>query len=58
MGARKKYYKTKAQAKKALMLLPECVRRDEQLEIFRMPKGSRKAGWFAVCDLMTYLNTY
>ena len=52
--ARKKYYKTKADAKKALAL----AKGSDQLQIFKMPKGSRKAGWFAVCDYMTYLNTY
>ena len=49
----KKYYKTKKEAQTA-----KTKANNPALEIFRMPKGSRKAGWFMVGDYMTYLNTY
>lgn len=49
----KKYFKTKAQANKA-----KKERANDALHVFRMPKGSRHAGQFAVCTEIEYLNTY
>lgn len=52
----KKYFNTKKEAAKA--------KKDREskgvhgLSIFKMPKGSRKAGMFAVCTEIEYLNTY
>ena len=52
----KKYFETKREAIKAMK------ERDPQgymmLQVFKMPKGTRKAGWYKVCDYTDYLNTY
>ena len=52
----KKYFATKKEAVKAMK------ERDPfgymMLQVFKMPKGTRKAGWYAVCDYTDYLNTY
>lgn len=52
----KKYFETKREA------LDAMKERDPYglygLRVFKMPKGSRKAGWYAVCSYMEYLNTY
>lgn len=53
----KKYFKTKVQAQK------ECAKRNELLgtsyyKVFKMRKGTRHHGEFAVCSDMEYLNTY
>lgn len=52
---RRKYFKTKAQANKACDEIdPTRVR----VQVYKMPKGSRHAGEFAVCSFLEYLNTY
>ena len=52
----KKYFETKREAVKAMK------ERDPygymMLQVFKMPKGTRKAGWYKVCDYTDYLNTY
>ena len=52
----KKYFATRREAVKAMK------ERDPQgymmLQVFKMPKGTRKAGWYKVCDYTDYLNTY
>ena len=52
----KKYFATKKEAMKAMK------ERDPYglygLRVFKMPKGTRKAGWYAVCDDIEFLNTY
>ena len=53
----RKYYKTKNAAIKA------CNERNEKecvfyYGVYKMPKGSRKAGWYAVCTYLEWLNTY
>ena len=52
----KKYFETRREAVKAMK------ERDPQgymmLQVFKMPKGTRKAGWYKVCDYTDYLNTY
>lgn len=52
----KKYYKTKSEANKAKQA------RDAQgfigLHVWKMPKGTRHHGEFAVCTELEYLNTY
>lgn len=50
---RKKYYKTLADARKA-----QKVINDMSIKVFRMPKGSRMAGWYMVGTDIEYLNTY
>jgi len=53
----RKYFKSKDEARKALS---ERKRNDISCcdEIFKMPKGTRHAGQYAVCSHMEYLNTY
>jgi hypothetical protein len=53
---RKKYYKSRSEAIKACAEINKTA--SVKVEVFRMPKGSRKSGWYAVCDYMEYLNTY
>lgn len=53
----RKYFSSKAAACKALS---ERKRNNLQCcdEIFKMPKGTRHAGQYAVCTHLEYLNTY
>lgn len=53
---RKKYFKTKKEAIEALNLYDP--HRFYGLNIFKMPKGSKKVGWYALCTHIEYLNTY
>ena len=53
---RKKYFKTKKEAIEALNVYDP--KRIYDLQVFKMAKGSRKAGWYVVCDFTEYLNTY
>ena len=53
----RKYFKSRRQA------IEECTRRNamkgfEWFKVFRMPKGTRHHGEYAVCSEMEYLNTY
>ena len=53
----KKYFKTRKEAIKA------CEERNKSngcgwYKVFKMSKGTRKAGWYAVCSEMEWLNTY
>lgn len=56
MAALKKYYKTRKEANKV------CEERNQRYgyvyEVFRMPKGTRHHGEYAVCTYVEYLNTY
>lgn len=52
----KKYFKDKDEA------LQECARRNmykscEYYKVFKMPKGTRHHGEYAVCSEMEFLNT-
>ncbi len=53
----RKYFKSKAEAQRAL-----DDRKRKSLscydEIFKMPKGTRHHGQYAVCTYEEYLNTY
>lgn len=52
---RRKYYDTRREANAA------CDKVDPNrivIKVFRMPKGTRKAGKFAVCSYIEWLNTY
>jgi hypothetical protein len=51
----KKYFKTKKEAQKAL---EERITNNPSLKIFKMPKGTRRHGEYAVCTDIEYLNTY
>lgn len=52
----KKYYTSKKEAIKA------CEERNKPygngLEVFKMPKGTRHHGEYAVCTRLEYINTY
>lgn len=51
---RRKYFKSLKEAKEALKTKnPYCG-----YSIFKMPKGTRKHGWYAVCTELEFLNTY
>lgn len=49
----KKYYKSKNEAIEAAK-----KRNDPTIKAWKMPKGTRHAGQYAVCDELEYLNTY
>lgn len=51
----KKYYAKKAEA---ISVKKQREARGEHVQVFKMPKGSRKSGFFAVCSEIEYLNTY
>jgi len=51
----KKYYRSKAEAKKACS---ERQQRNPGIGVYKMPKGSKHSGEYAVCDYTEYLNTY
>lgn len=51
----KKYHKTLKEARQALK---EAITRNPSLQIYKMPKGTRKVGWYAVCTDIEFLNTY
>lgn len=53
---RQKYFETKQAAIKAKEERSKNGVRD--LKVFKMPKGTRKSGKFAVCTELEYLNTY
>ena len=52
----RKYFKSRKEALKA------CEERNKThgngIEVFKMPKGSRHSGQYAVCTFIEYLNTY
>lgn len=52
---KRKYYKTLSEAKQAHAV---AVKINPFLHIFKMPRGSRRVGWYAVCTELEYLNTY
>lgn len=49
----KKYFKTRREANKYWEATQDC-----RLHVWKMPKGSRHAGLYAVCTEFEYLNTY
>ena len=53
----RKYFKTRIEARKALVQRKSKDRFCSD-EIFKMPKGTRRAGEYAVCTHLEYLNTY
>lgn len=50
---RKKYYDTKKEAETACSNMG-----DPSMRVWKMPKGTRHAGKYAVCSELEYLNTY
>lgn len=53
---KKKYFKTKRAAQKAAEEYNKPYGRG--IGVFKMPKGSRHTGMFAVCTYLEWLNTY
>lgn len=55
--AKKKYFKTRSSAKTEL-----AKRKSEDItcidQLFKIPKGTRHSGEYAVCSELEYLNTY
>ena len=51
----KKYFKTR---KEALQACEERRKANPCIGVFKMSKGTRKAGWYAVCSEFEWLNTY
>lgn len=54
---KRKYFKSKSEANKARTARNE-EKHTDMYHVYRMPKGSRKAGWYAVCTYIEYVNTY
>lgn len=53
---KKKYFETKNCAIKAMN--ERSKNGERNLHVFKMPKGTRMCGKFAVCTEIEYLNTY
>ena len=53
----KKYYKTLKEARKALEEKSNGHAKG-WYGIYKMPKGTRRHGEYAVCSYMEYINTY
>lgn len=57
MSAIKKYFKTKKEAvevaKERRKIKDTCM-----ISVFKMPKGSRRHGMYAVCTYLEFINTY
>ena len=54
MSPKKKYHKSLKAARAALAKTNPAL----GMHIYKMPKGTRHHGEYAVCDEMGYLNTY
>ena len=57
MSAIKKYFKTK---KEAIEVAKERrkIKDTYIISVFKMPKGSRHHGMYAVCTYLEFINTY
>ena len=51
----RKYFKVLGEARKALKERSQTKR---DIDIYKMPKGCRHSGEYAVCSYMEYLNSY
>ena len=51
--SKRKYYKSKAAALKACEEMNNIA-----IHVYKMPKGSRHHGEYAVCSYVEFLNTY
>ena len=54
--AQKKYFKSRSDAFRELQERKKAGRVD--VGVYKMHKGTRHAGMYAVCSYMEYLNTY
>ena len=56
MARERKYFKSKAAALRARERRNQPY--EKELKVFKMPKGSRHPGMYAVCTHLEWLNTY
>lgn len=56
MAREKKYFKNRPDALRAMRERKSKGRVD--IGVYKMPKGSRHAGMYAVCNYVEYLNSY
>lgn len=54
---KRKYFKSKAEANKFRDLYNE-QENTTLYNVYRMPRGSRHPGMYAVCSFLEYVNTY
>lgn len=55
---RRKYFKSRKEALKACEERNKTYGSGKEISVYRMPKGSRHSGQYAVFDYIEYLNTY
>ena len=54
----KKYFTSKKEALKACEERNKTFGSGKEVGVYKMQKGSRHSGQYAVCDYIEYLNTY
>ena len=54
----RKYFQSKKEALKACEERNKTFGSGRDIGVYKMPKGSRHSGQYAVCDYIEYLNTY
>ena len=54
----RKYFKSRKEALKAYEERNKTYGSGKEICVYKMPKGSRHSGQYAVCDYIEYLNTY
>ena len=55
---RRKYFQSKKEALKACEERNKTFGSGKEISVYKMPKGSRHSGQYAVCDYIEYLNSY
>ena len=55
---RRKYFKSRKEAIKACEERNKTFGSGKEIRGYKMPKGSRHSGQYAVCTYIEYLNTY
>ena len=53
----RKYFQSKREALKACEERNKTFGSGKEISVYKMPKGSRHSGQYAVCDYITYLNS-
>ena len=54
----RKYFKSRKEALKACEERNKTYGSGKEISVYKMPKGSRHSGQYAVCSYIEYLNTY
>ena len=54
----RKYFKSRKEALKACEERNKTFGSGRDIGVYKMPKGSRHSGQYAVCGYIEYLNTY